>query len=131
MKTTLLALTIAAMPLSALAFDDLSGPGIPVGCCDPNALWALLDAEDTHDSVLLAKLMTSRCHSLAGVRYLLEEQRDGISRVRVFPDAGDWSTSWIAYTLDEMLDPDQEMELQPPARVPTGQAAEPGPVPLG
>ena len=122
MKATLAALAIAMMPLPAAALDSLPDVGTPVSCCDPDTLWDLLAAEDDHDAVLVGELMHSRCRPLAGARYLLEERRNGVSRLRVFPVANDWSRSWIAYTLDEMVDPALELPLPEPSRVPTGWA---------
>jgi hypothetical protein len=129
MKAALVALAIVVTPLPAPAFNDLPDPGTPVGCCDPDTLWDLLDAQDNHDVARLAKLMKSRCHSLAGVRYLLEQQRNGVSKVRVFPDADNWSKSWIAYTLDEMVEPDQVLPVPQVQRIPTGSVLHSGATP--
>jgi hypothetical protein len=127
MKATLVALAMAVAPLpmplaSAPAFEDLPDTGEPVGCSDPDTLWDLLSAEEHHDKVLLAKLMHSRCRSLAGAHYTLEQQRNGVSKLRVFPVADSWSTSWVTYTLDEMVEPEMELKVQEPPRVPTGFA---------
>jgi hypothetical protein len=127
MKATLVALSIAVAPLSmpmasAPSYDDLPDASVPVGCSDPETLWDLLGAEEHHDRLLLAKLMHSRCRSLAGVRYMLEQQRNGVSRLRVFSSINNWSTSCVVYTLDEMVEPDQELSIPEPPRVPTGFA---------
>jgi hypothetical protein len=125
MKATLVALavTVTPLPLSstpAPAFDSLPESGAPVGCSDPDTLWDLLDAEEHHDVTALAKLMHSRCRSLAGQRYTLEQQRNGVSRIRVFPLADNWSASCVVYTLDEMVEPDQVLTRPEPQHVPTG-----------
>jgi hypothetical protein len=131
MKAVLVALAIVVTPFPAAAFDDLPESGTPVGCCDPDALWDLLDAEDNHDVARMTKLMKSHCHSLAGVRYLLEQQRNGVSRVRVFPDQDNWSKSWVTYTLDEMVEPDQVLPIPQVQRVPTGWVLHSGATPPG
>ena len=125
MKATLVALAIAVTPLSlpstpAPAFDSMPESGAPVGCSDPETLWDLLEAEEHHDVERLAKLMHSRCRSLAGTRYTLEQQRNGISKIRVFPVADNWSTSCVVYTLDEMVEPEQVLTRPEPQHVPTG-----------
>lgn len=70
----------------------------------------------------LARLMQSRCRSLAGAHYRLEQQRNGVSKLRVFPVADSWSTSCVVYTLDEMVEPDQELTIPEAPHVPTGFA---------
>jgi hypothetical protein len=125
MKAILVALAVAATPLPqpstpTPAFDSLPESGAPVACSDPDTLWDLLEAEEHHDAVRLAKLMHSRCRSLTGVHYTLEQQRNGVSRIRVFPVGDSWSTSCVVYTLDEMIAPEQVLTRPEPQHVPTG-----------
>jgi hypothetical protein len=56
--------------------------------------------------------MSSRCRSLVGVRYLVESEHNGVvSRLRIFSQISDWSTSSVVYELDEMVQPEQELHL--------------------
>ncbi len=122
MKAVCIALLFVALAGPALA-DPLPKPGDSVACTDPEALWTLVDAEQSHDAASLSRLMASRCRLLARTRYLLIEERGGVAKLRVFAKPGDWSSSWIAYTLDEMLDPDPQLPPEP-IKSPTGSSTQ-------
>jgi hypothetical protein len=123
MKTVLATLTMAMVSVAAPAMDERSALDSPVGCIDAETLWNLLAAWEHHDAMTSAQLMAVRCQSLANTRYLLVEQRNGVSKLRVFKKPDEWATSWVAYTLDEMVAPEQELRSKEPDAVPTGSSS--------
>lgn len=103
MLRVLLALLWLA-PAQALASADLlPAANDPVACTSPHDLWSFLDAEDKADRQAIARLVEKGCASLRRTQYLLVEDQNGVSLLRVFSKPGDWASSRLAYTLDELL----------------------------
>lgn len=123
MKTVLASLTMAMVSVAAPAMDERSALDNPVGCIDAETLWNLLAAWEHHDARTSAQLLAARCQSLANTRYLLVEQRNGVSKLRVFKKPDEWATSWVIYTLDEMVAPEQELRSNEPDAVLTGSSS--------
>ncbi len=111
MKALIVAVTTAMLLQAAAGAEAPTWSARPVGCIDIRSLWDLIEAQDNHDVSRAAKLMNSSCRSLEGLRYLVESERNGVSRIRIFPRGNDWSTSSVVYTLDEMLQPQEELHL--------------------
>lgn len=95
------ALTAATVPALA-SIADLE----PIACPTRHDLYKLLNAADRRDAKATARLVGPVCQKLAGLRYSVEEDMNGVSTVRVFVKEGDWATSQLAYTLDEMVTPE-------------------------
>jgi hypothetical protein len=103
MKALIVAVTTAMLLQAAAGAEAPTWSARPVGCIDIRSLWELIEAQDNHDVSRAAKLMNSSCRSLEGLRYLVESEHNGVSRIRIFPRGNDWSTSSVVYALDEML----------------------------
>ena len=111
MRAAVIALT-TAMLLHAASGEELpASSAVPVGCIDLRSLWDLMDAEDNHDTIRVTKLMSGRCRSLVGVRYLVESEHNGVSQLLIFSQISNWSTSSVLYALDEMVQPEHELHL--------------------
>jgi hypothetical protein len=103
LKTLVLTLVLASAILPAQASAD----GLkPVACPTQDDLFELLNAADRHDLKETARLVTRVCRPLAGVRYDVQEMVNGITTIRIFAVKGDWASSELAYTLDEMVQPE-------------------------
>src|SRR5579872_2285633 len=103
MKNLFLALVLASATLPALASAD----GLrPVACPTQDDLFDLLNAADRHDLKEMARLVGNVCRPLAGLRYDVQEMANGVTTIRIFATKGDWTSSELAYTLDEMVQPD-------------------------
>jgi hypothetical protein len=101
--------------LAAIAFpsDAFGGGGASVdqfGCADPEALYNILNLAEPSGARKRATLIAKNCMSLAGAHYLLLGEEDGLAKIRVFAKRGDWATSSVVFTLDEMLDADEMVD---------------------
>jgi len=85
MKALIVAVTTAMLRQAAAGAEAPTWSARPVGCIDIRSLWDLIEAQDNHDVSRAAKLMNSSCRSLEGLRYLVESERNGVSRMRIFP----------------------------------------------
>jgi hypothetical protein len=75
----------------------------PIACQTEDDLFELLNAADRRDGKEAARLAAGACTPLAGVHYELVGDDNGVSTIRLFPRQGDWASSRLAYTLDEMV----------------------------
>jgi hypothetical protein len=75
----------------------------PIACQTEDDLFELLNAADRRDRKEAARLTKGACTPLAGVHYELVGDDNGVSTIRLFPRQGDWASSRLAYTLDEMV----------------------------
>jgi hypothetical protein len=94
----------AAAPMPATPPPPAMLP--PVACRTADDLFELLNAADSRDRKETARLAAGACTPLAGVHYELVGDENGVSTVRLFPRQGDWASSRLAYTLDEMVTAD-------------------------
>jgi hypothetical protein len=105
---TACAALILALPALAAPRDVMSaGPLEPVACATPQELYDLLNAADRHDAKAAARLAAASCQPLAALQFGVESAANGLATIRVFVKKGDWASSRIAYTLDEMLPVDR------------------------
>jgi hypothetical protein len=103
MKKLLLMLVLAsASPPALVSADGLR----PVACPTEDDLFELLNAADRHDAKETARLVGAVCRPLAGLRYAVEEEMNGVTTIRIFAPSGDWASSQLGYTLDEMVQPE-------------------------
>jgi hypothetical protein len=102
-KNLLFTLILASAALPALASVDRLQP---VACPTEEDLFALLNAADRHDVKETARLVGPVCRPLAGLRYDVQEMVNGVTTIRIFTAKGDWASSELAYTLDEMVQPE-------------------------
>ena len=106
MKQLLMALALSAVSLPVLA---AAGEPDAVACPTQRDLYEFLNAADRHDTGEAARLLGPVCRPLAGLHYTVEDEMNGVTTVRVFRKEGDWASSQLAYTLDEMATmPEQE-----------------------
>ena len=103
----LLLIAVIAFPREVLGDDGMMIE--PFGCADPQVFYnilnlALLNLAEPVSARKRAKLIANKCVSLVGARYLLVGTADGLAEIRVFATPGDWATSSLVFTLDEMLD---------------------------
>jgi hypothetical protein len=102
------ALMILALPALAGPREAADGaPPEPVACATAQDLYDLLNAADRHDAKAAARLAAGSCQPLAGLQFGVEDAADGLTIIRIFLKKGEWASSHIAYTLDEMLPTDR------------------------
>src|SRR5260370_34289528 len=75
----------------------------PVACQTKRELFELLNAEDRHDTKEEARLTAGACRPIAGLHYEVVSDENGIATIRIFAHEGDWASSHLAFTLDEMV----------------------------
>ena len=102
MRSSTAVLALAAMMPWDLA-SAAAAPLEPVACISPRALYELLNAANRNDRLETAQLEGSACQPLEGAHYEVVAEKNGLSKIRLFPREGDWADSRVAYTLDEML----------------------------
>ena len=90
---------IAASPALATQSATLR----PVACETEHDLFDLLNAADRRDLKEQARLTASACRSLAGLHYDIVDEENGVLTLRLFPHEGDWASSRLGFTLDEMV----------------------------
>jgi hypothetical protein len=78
----------------------------PVACATQDDLFDLLNAADRSDVKEEARLTIGACRPLAGLHYEVVETENGVLTLRLFPHEGDWASSRLAFTLDEMVPAD-------------------------
>src|ERR1700675_1499756 len=100
MKQLVMVLVLSATSLPALA---ASGETDAVACPTRRDLYEFLNAADRHDATEATRLLGAVCRPLAGLHYTVEDEMNGVTTVRVVRKAGDWASSQLAYTLDEMV----------------------------
>jgi hypothetical protein len=100
MKQLLMVLVLSSVALPALAASDETDG---VACPTRRDLYEFLNAADRHDTKEAMRMIGAVCQPLANLRYKVEEEMNGVTTLRVFRKAGDWASSQLAYTLDEMV----------------------------
>ncbi len=103
-----LLLAAVILPAELHGQDDPSVE--PFGCVSPEAFYEALSHAESLSAKERAKLVARGCRPLAGALYLRVGEEDGLAKVRVFAMPGDWASSSIVYTLDEMLAPDDMLD---------------------
>jgi hypothetical protein len=96
----LLVLVLSASAVPALAASDEPDA---VACPTRRDLYEFLNAADRHDTKEAMRMIGAVCRPLASLKYKVEEEMNGVTTLRVFRKAGDWASSQLAYTLDEMV----------------------------
>ncbi len=100
MKQLLMVLVLSAASLPALAAAEEPDA---VACPTRHDLYEFLNAADRHDAGEAQRLLGGVCRPLAGLHYKVEEDMNGVVTLRVFRREGDWASSQLAYTLEEMV----------------------------
>ena len=75
----------------------------PVACETARDLFELLNAADRHDIKEQARLFAAACRPLAGLHYDVVDEDNGVLTLRLFPREGDWTSSRLGFTLDDMV----------------------------
>jgi hypothetical protein len=102
LKPLFFTLVLASATLPPLASAD----GLrPVACPTEDDLFDLVNAADRQDLKATARLVGRVCRPLAGLRYAIENSAGGVATIRIFAVKDDWASSQLAYTLDEMVQP--------------------------
>jgi hypothetical protein len=103
----LAALVIGAAIVAPVPARPLPPTMLPsVACGTADALFELLNAAGRRDRKEAARLTAGACTPLAGLHYELVGDENGVSTIRLFPRKGDWASSRLVYTLDEMVAPE-------------------------
>src|SRR5471030_23943 len=98
--------------IAALAVSDVTAmPSLetqsatlrPVACETEHDLFELLNAADRRDVREEARLSAGACRPLAGLHYDVVDEENGILTLRLFLHEGDWASSRLGFTLDEMV----------------------------
>jgi hypothetical protein len=110
MTKVLVLLLCAVIMFSGDAFGDAAVLPDQFGCANPETLYDILNLAEPSSAKRRAFLIAKNCTSLVGAHYLLVGEEDGLAKIRVFANLGDWRTSSIVFTLDEMLDPDEMLD---------------------
>jgi hypothetical protein len=105
---TLLVLAVMAFPKEVLGDDGVMIE--PFGCASAEVFYNILNLAEPLSAKKRAKLIAKNCLSLADTRYLVVGEGDGLAKIRVFPTPGDWATSSVVFTLDEMLDRNEMLD---------------------
>jgi hypothetical protein len=90
--------TVAALPVPSTESAALH----PVACATQQDLYDLLNADESHDLKAEARLAAG-CRPFAGLHYEIVDEENGILTLRLFPREGDWASSRLVFTLDEMV----------------------------
>jgi hypothetical protein len=99
-----LAAVIAVAAIGALPNPSSQSAALrPVACQTQQDLFDLLNAADRNDIKETARLNAAACRPLAGLHFDVVDEENGVLTVRLFPHEGDWTTSRLGFTLDEMV----------------------------
>jgi hypothetical protein len=106
---------LALLLLALIAFPSevVGGDSVIVerfGCANSEVFYNILDRADPSSAETRGPLVAKNCLSLVGVHYLLVGEEDGLAKIRIFAKLGDWATSSVVFTLDEMLDADEMLD---------------------
>ena len=61
-------------------------------------------ADESRDLKAEARLTAGACRPFAGLHYEVVDEENGILTLRLFPREGDWASSRLVFTLDEMVE---------------------------
>ena len=105
-----ISLLLAAVILPA-ELHGQDGPSVEsFGCVSPAAFYEALNHAESLGAKERVKPVARGCRLLAGAFYLPVGEEDGLAKIRVFATPGDWATSSVVYTLDEMLTADDMLD---------------------
>jgi hypothetical protein len=93
------ATTVAALPIPSTESAGLR----PVACATQQDLYDLLNADESRDLKAEARLTAGACRPFAGLHYEVVDEENGVLTLRLFPREGDWASSRLVFTLDEMV----------------------------
>jgi hypothetical protein len=91
--------TVAALPVPSTESAALH----PVACATQQDLYDLLNADESRDLKAEARLTAGACRPFAGLHYEVVDEENGVLTLRLFPREGDWASSRLVFTLDEMV----------------------------
>lgn len=95
---------LAVGAVTALPIPGTESAGLrPVACATQQDLYDLLNADESHDLKAEARLAAGACRPFAGLHYEVVDEENGILTLRLFPREGDWASSRLVFTLDEMV----------------------------
>jgi hypothetical protein len=97
------ALAVVAVAALPTAPGESAGALRPVACITQDDLFDLLNAADRRDVREEARLIGGACRLLAGLHYDIVDAENGVLTLRLFPHEGDWATSHLAFTIEEMV----------------------------
>ena len=75
----------------------------PLTCASQQDLYDLLDADESRDLKSEARLTAGACRPFAGLHYEVVDEENGVLTLRLFPREGDWASSRLVFTLDEIV----------------------------
>ena len=75
----------------------------PLACASQQDLYDLLNADESRDLKAEARLTAGACRPFAGLHYEVVDEENGVLTLRLFPREGDWASSRLVFTLDEMV----------------------------
>ena len=105
---TLLLLAVITFPREVRGDDGVTIE--PFGCANSEVFYNILNLAEPLSAKKRLKLIAKNCLSLVGRHYLLVGEEDGLAKIRVFATLGDWATSSVVFTLDEMLDTNEMLD---------------------
>ena len=105
-KPLLAALAVSAATATPTLAMPSSPMQQPVACQTEHDLFEFLNATDRRDRKEAARLIAGVCVPLAGLHYEIVGDGNGVSTIRLFPREGDWASSRLAVTIDEMVSAD-------------------------
>jgi hypothetical protein len=91
--------SVAALPIPSTESAALR----PIACATQQDLYDLLNADESHDLKAEARLTAGACRPFAGQHYEVVDEENGVLTLRLFPREGDWASSRLVFTLDEMV----------------------------
>ena len=99
-----LVVALAVGAVTALPIPSTESAGLrPVACATQQDLYDLLNADESRDLKAEARLTAGACRPFAGLHYEVVDEENGILTLRLFPREGDWASSRLVFTLDEMV----------------------------
>jgi hypothetical protein len=95
---------LAVGAVTALPVPSTESAGLrPFACTTQQDLYDLLNADESRDLKAEARLTAGACRTFAGLHYEVVDEENGVLTLRLFPHEGDWASSRLVFTLDEMV----------------------------
>jgi hypothetical protein len=95
---------LAVSAVTALPVPSTESAGLrPLACATQQDLYDLLNADERRDLKAEARLTVGACRPFAGLHYEVVDEENGVLTLRLFPREGDWASSRLVFTLDEMV----------------------------
>ncbi|HZS83595.1 MAG TPA: hypothetical protein VFA50_12030 [Stellaceae bacterium] len=98
-------LVLLAITGTVSAAAEGVAPEGAVACISQSGLWAYLDDVETSDREALRQIYRGQCRLIGGAHYAAVESRNGVAKILVFKQPGNWNSAEPLYTTEEMLQP--------------------------